>query len=165
MDEVRAIELRRLRELEKQAAHLGPKTDPAVLIEIQDIRRRYPDAPQSRRRRSYTGDLDLDWFSNALAAALRRITVVEGRQTGDGCVSRTAGAVHPATQRRLCRPEGLGQGGADNRDCRAGRLGGRGDCGVLMSDRLVCLVYGGFLILLLLICLIELLKAGRSDDD
>jgi hypothetical protein len=34
-----------------------------------------------------------------------------------------------------------------------------------MSDRLVCLVYGGFLILLLLICLIELLKAGRSDDD
>jgi hypothetical protein len=83
MDEVRAIELRRLRELEKQAAHLGPKTDPAVLIEIQDIRRRYPDAPQSRRRRSYTGDLDLDWFSNALAAALRRITVVEGRQTED----------------------------------------------------------------------------------
>jgi hypothetical protein len=34
-----------------------------------------------------------------------------------------------------------------------------------VSDTLVCLVYGGFLALVLLVCLIELMKAGRSDDD
>lgn len=40
-DEVRAIAYRRFVELEKVAATHGPATDPAVIIELQDIRTKY----------------------------------------------------------------------------------------------------------------------------
>jgi hypothetical protein len=84
-DDIRAIELRRLHELDKQAAAQGPKTDPAILIEIQDLHNRYPDAPRNGARTDSmwrtAAQTEMDFVMNALAAALQRITLVEQRQT------------------------------------------------------------------------------------
>lgn len=75
--EIRTLELRRLRELEKQAARDGPYTAPGVLIEIQDIYNKYPDAKRPKSRDNAT--LDLDFLLNTVAAALQRITLLEQR--------------------------------------------------------------------------------------
>lgn len=40
-EEIKAIELRRLGELEKQRAYSGVDTDPKVLLEIADLRQKY----------------------------------------------------------------------------------------------------------------------------
>lgn len=75
--EIKTLELRRLRELEKQAARDGPHTAPAVLIEIQDIYNKYPDARRPGGRDNSA--LDYDFLMNAVAAALQRITLLEER--------------------------------------------------------------------------------------
>lgn len=77
-DDIRAIELRRLHELERQAAQLGPQTDPAILIEIQDLHTKYPGAPRNGQRT--TAQTEMDFLMNAVAAGLSRITLVEQRQ-------------------------------------------------------------------------------------
>ncbi len=43
-DEIKAIELRRLAELEKQRAYKGLDTEPEVLLEIADLRQKYGQA-------------------------------------------------------------------------------------------------------------------------
>jgi hypothetical protein len=84
-DDIRAIELRRLHELEKKAALLGPNTPPEVLIEIQELHTKYPDAPRNGQRPGAAdrsrAQSEIDFVMNAVAAALRRITGIEQRQT------------------------------------------------------------------------------------
>lgn len=82
--ELAPIELRRLAELEKQAAMHGPQTEPAVLIEIQELRHKHGLGPDRRaldgRRRS---DLEYDFLMSTVAAALQRLTAIEARMAGD----------------------------------------------------------------------------------
>lgn len=75
-DRVRQIELRRLEELRKQAALHGPNTEPAILIEIQELQTKYPDRNGDRSR----ADLDYDFLMNTVAAALVRFTRLEEHQ-------------------------------------------------------------------------------------
>jgi len=83
-DDIRAIELRRLRELEKQAALHGPNTEPATLIEIQDLHFKHPNEPRGDQRRGAPdrtrAQSEFDYLLNTVAAALSRITMVEQRQ-------------------------------------------------------------------------------------
>lgn len=82
--DIRQIELRRLHELEKQAALTGPQTDPAVLVEIQDLHTRYPGTPRNGQRRGMSdrtpAQSEMDFVMNAVTAALQRITGIEQRQ-------------------------------------------------------------------------------------
>lgn len=77
--EIRDIELRRLAELERRAALYGPQTEPATLIEIQDLRNKYgitqPTAYSAPRKSNQS--LDYDFLMNTMAAALQRITAIE----------------------------------------------------------------------------------------
>lgn len=69
---VREIELQRLAALERQAAQFGPHTEPSVLIEIQDLRHKYPD-----NRWNWSIDhaqLDYDFLMNTVAGTLQRLT-------------------------------------------------------------------------------------------
>lgn len=75
-DRVRQIELRRLEELRAQAALHGPNTEPAILIEIQELQTKYADRNGDRTR----ADLDYDFLMNTVAAALVRFTRLEERQ-------------------------------------------------------------------------------------
>ena len=77
--EIKRIELRRLAELEEQAALTGPQTDPAILIEIADLRNKYPRVVPSatHTERRSNAALDYDFLMNVLAAALQRITAIE----------------------------------------------------------------------------------------
>ena len=79
--EIRAIELRRLHELEKQAALGGPNTDPATLIEIQELRTKYPN---ERRNGGVTQrsalQSEFDFLANTVAAGLVRLRSVEEAQ-------------------------------------------------------------------------------------
>lgn len=75
-ESVRTIELRRLEELRKQAALHGPNTEPAILIEIQELQSKYPDRNGDRTRAS----LDYDFLMNTVAAALVRFTRMEERE-------------------------------------------------------------------------------------
>ena len=83
-NDIRQIELRRLHELEKQAAQEGPKTDPAILIEIQDLHTRYPGTPRNGQRRGAPDrtamQTELDFVINTVAAALVRLTKIEQSQ-------------------------------------------------------------------------------------
>lgn len=88
-DDIQTIELRRLHEQEKKAARLGPNTPPEVLIEIQELHTKYPDAPRNgrrvttaMRRRPSALRHELDYLINTVAAALVRLTKIEERQTG-----------------------------------------------------------------------------------
>jgi hypothetical protein len=84
-DDIAAIELKRLGELEKQAALFGPQTEPAVLVEIQDLRHRHGISAGRRVRTDRTREsLDYDFLMNTVAAALQRLTAVESHQTADG---------------------------------------------------------------------------------
>lgn len=76
---VEEIEDLRLKELRKQAAIYGPQTDPAILIEIQELsNRQHTSAGQTRRQ--FVNQLDYDFLMNVLAAALVRLGVVEKNQ-------------------------------------------------------------------------------------
>jgi len=83
--EIKRIELRRLAELEKQAAMSGPQTEPAVLIEIADLRNKYPRVVPSatHTERRSNAALDYDFLMNTLAAALQRITAIESIVLGE----------------------------------------------------------------------------------
>lgn len=77
--EIAAIEIRRLAELEKQAALYGPQTEPSVLIEIADLRNKYgrttPNVTVADRRSNAA--LDYEFLMNTVAAALQRLTIIE----------------------------------------------------------------------------------------
>ena len=75
-DDIREIKLKRVKELEKQAALYGPLTDPGILVEIQDIYNQYPEARKSRTPFAYV-ELDYDFLMNTVAAALKRLTELE----------------------------------------------------------------------------------------
>jgi hypothetical protein len=75
-DRVRQIELRRLQELRAQAALHGPNTEPAILIEIQELQTKYPDWNGNGSRADY----DYEFLMNTVAAALVRLTRQEERQ-------------------------------------------------------------------------------------
>lgn len=83
VDEVKLIELRRLKELQKKAAQHGPNTDPAVLIEIQDLLHRYPEQRREDRR-LLLSQLDYDFLMNTVAAALKRLSELEEKYRNDG---------------------------------------------------------------------------------
>lgn len=85
-DEVAQMELRRLRELEKQAAIHGPQTEPAVLIEIQDLRHKYgaltgPTAALRFVRPPGQRDpqIDYDLLVYNVSGMFRRILAIEER--------------------------------------------------------------------------------------
>lgn len=81
-DDVRTLEIRRLRELEKTAAQYGSQTDPAILIEIQDLRQKYRRS--GRRNNAGTrAELEYEFLMNTVAAALRRLTAIEARLSHD----------------------------------------------------------------------------------
>jgi hypothetical protein len=83
--EIAAIETRRLAELEKQAALYGPQTEPAVLIEIADLRNKYgrttPSTTIAERRSNAASDYE--FLMNTVAAALQRLTVIEQLVLGE----------------------------------------------------------------------------------
>lgn len=98
-DEIKAIELRRLAELEKRRAAEGAHTDPAVLIEIADLRAKYgTDATAVSRAASddsgsrSLADLwsDVDFLRALLTSALRRMTALEEAYLSDA-LSRKVG--------------------------------------------------------------------------
>lgn len=73
--EIRQLELERLHKLEKQSAQFGPRTDPGVLIEIQELYNKYPEF--RRARPGNRRDHELDFLANAVAAGLQRLTALE----------------------------------------------------------------------------------------
>lgn len=76
---VEELEDLRLKELRKQAAIYGPHTDPAVLIEIQEISHRQRKGQDSERR-FFVNQLDYQFLTDVVAAALVRLGVVEKNQ-------------------------------------------------------------------------------------
>lgn len=76
MNDIGEIEEQRLHELEKQAARFGPQTDPAILIEIQELKHKRR-AVTTATRRDFVSGLDYDFLMNVVAAALLRLGVVE----------------------------------------------------------------------------------------
>jgi hypothetical protein len=82
MDDIEEIETRRLHELEKKAALAGPQTEPAVLIEIQELKHKYRVTTTVLRREFISG-LDYDFLMNTVASALVRLGVVEANQSKD----------------------------------------------------------------------------------
>ena len=94
MDEsVEVIEARRLVHLEEQAALYGPHTDPAVLIEIQDLQRRRPHV---RRHTSVGSDQETNWrfLMDTVAAALVRLSRVEEALKNDDRIRQWRQLVH-----------------------------------------------------------------------
>jgi hypothetical protein len=75
-ESVSAIETRRLLLLQEQAAVYGPHTDPAVLIEIQDLTRRNRGSTFVERRQ-LVNNLDYDFLMNVVASALVRLGALE----------------------------------------------------------------------------------------
>lgn len=72
---VEEIEDLRLKELQKQAAIFGPQTEPAVLIEIQELSHRQ-HASSGTTRRQFVNQLDYDFLMNTVAATLLRFNVI-----------------------------------------------------------------------------------------
>ena len=81
--EIAAIETRRLAELEKQAALYGPQTEPAVLIEIADLRNKYGRPSTTVAERRSNAASDYEFMMNVIAAALQRLTVIEQLVLGE----------------------------------------------------------------------------------
>jgi hypothetical protein len=75
-DTTEQIEIKRLRYLERQAAQYGPRTEPSILIEIQDLKHKNR-ASSGMSRREMVGGLDYDFLMNVVAAALVRLGQVE----------------------------------------------------------------------------------------
>lgn len=75
-ESIAEIETRRLLALQQQAATYGPHTDPAVLIEIQDLTRKNRGSTFVERRQ-LVNNLDYDFLMNVVAAALVRLGAVE----------------------------------------------------------------------------------------
>lgn len=79
---VEEIEDLRLKELRKQAATFGPLTDPAILIEIQELSNRQR-ANTSMTRRQFVNQLDYDFLMNTVAATLLRFNQIVEAMTDD----------------------------------------------------------------------------------
>lgn len=79
---IRDIELRRLEQLEKQAALHGPRTEPSILLEIQDLHHKYPETKQGNKG-FYMASLDYDFLMITVAQALRRLTELEKEEMED----------------------------------------------------------------------------------
>jgi hypothetical protein len=75
-ESIQEIETRRLLALQAQAATFGPHTDPAILIEIQDLTRRNRGSTFIERRQ-LVNNLDYDFLMNVVAAALVRLGTAE----------------------------------------------------------------------------------------
>lgn len=75
-ESVAQAEQRRLEALQIQAATFGPHTDPAILIEIQELTRRNRGSTFIERRQ-LVNNLDYDFLMNVVAAALVRLNVLE----------------------------------------------------------------------------------------
>jgi hypothetical protein len=73
---VEDIESRRLDALEQQAALYGPQTDPAILIEIAELRSKRRHSSSTERRQFVSG-LDYQFLMDVVAAALVRLGAVE----------------------------------------------------------------------------------------
>lgn len=73
---VEEAEKRRLEALQIQAATFGPHTDPAILIEIQELTRRNRGSTFIERRQ-LVNNLDYDFLMNVVSAALVRLNVME----------------------------------------------------------------------------------------
>lgn len=83
-DDIAAIELRRLAELEKQAAMHGPQTEPHVLVEIQDLRHKHGIAAGGRFVRppgQRDQRIDYDLLVYNVSGMFRRILAIEERNT------------------------------------------------------------------------------------
>lgn len=95
-DEIRDIKLKRLHELEKQAAFHGPHTSPGVLVEIQDIYSQYPDLRQKTSFQRQMYQLDYDFLMNTVAAGLKRLTELENAFVGDQNKRKLRQLIHDA---------------------------------------------------------------------
>ena len=94
-DEIEEIDLRRLTELRKQAALLGPHTDPAILIEIQDLNNKHAHPGGSRATRSSTRTTnDYDLLLNIVASGLQRLTMIEQQVRRDASKRITRQLIH-----------------------------------------------------------------------
>lgn len=76
MNQVELIESQRLIKLQEQAALYGPQTDPAILIEIQELCHKRSSGKAFRTPSAWL-DLDYDFLMNVVAAALVRLGSVE----------------------------------------------------------------------------------------
>jgi len=77
------IQARRLDRLEQQAALFGPNTDPAILIEIAELRHKARPYRGEQPHGSFVNSLDFDLVRSSVAALLMRIGVVETNQVAD----------------------------------------------------------------------------------
>jgi len=77
------IESRRLDRLEQQAALFGPNTDPAILIEIAELRHKARPTWGSGTRGSFVNSLDFDLVRSSVAALLMRVGSIETNQAND----------------------------------------------------------------------------------
>jgi hypothetical protein len=75
-ERVEEIELHRLDLLEEQAALRGPQTDPAILIEIAELKSKRRRTGTMERRLFVSG-LDYQFLMDVVAAALVRLGQVE----------------------------------------------------------------------------------------
>lgn len=92
-DTTEQIEIKRLRALERQAALYGPMTEPAILIEIQELKHKNR-ASSGLSRREMVGGLDYDFLMNVVAAALVRLGAVESSLTRNDRSRYTRQLVH-----------------------------------------------------------------------
>lgn len=92
---VAEIEQQRLEELEKQAALHGPMTEPAILIEIADLRNKLPTVRPAQRG-GYVNELDFDLVRSTVASALIRLGIIEANQTKDQASRWLRQAIHDA---------------------------------------------------------------------
>jgi hypothetical protein len=76
------IQGRRLDRLEQQAALFGPNTEPAILIEIAELRNKVRPT-RGDQRGSFVNALDFDLVRSCVGAALIRIGVIESNQSSD----------------------------------------------------------------------------------
>jgi hypothetical protein len=80
---LREIYRKTLQSLEEQYALLGPHTPTNILIQMADLRNKLADhqtetrKTNSRRPGRARRDLDFDFLMSALAAALKRLTLLE----------------------------------------------------------------------------------------
>jgi hypothetical protein len=80
---VETIETRRLSHLEINAALHGPHTDPAILIEIAELKHKKRNSSDELRRQFVSG-LDYQFLMDVVAAALIRYNVIaETMQNND----------------------------------------------------------------------------------
>jgi hypothetical protein len=80
VESVEIAEKRRLEALQIQAATFGSHTDPAILIEIQELTRRNRGSTFIERRQ-LVNNLDYDFLMTVVSAALVRLGAVEANLT------------------------------------------------------------------------------------